>query len=200
MAGRTSSLVAGRAFCNQTTKPPHLEVVLIAAAGGNSHLENELGSSWSARSGRIDSTDSPQGRRAAVKGFAGFTNTKEVTPPLVTHLPLGARPSLGHRGLPCPCSHCSAGQTATAEHLPVAVPPSHQDPVLLPQSQQGRYSPASSPITLSSPPHPTPPTPLTRARPVRTGCSISHGLHAFVLKYRYLSQFSVPLLIRCDTL
>ena len=70
--------------------------VLIAAAGGNSHLENELGSSWSARSGRIDSTDSTQGKRAAVKGFAGFTNTKEVTPPLVTHLPLGARPSLGH--------------------------------------------------------------------------------------------------------
>ena len=105
-----------------------------------------------------------------------------------------------HSGVACPCSHCSAGQTATAEHLPVAVPPSHQDPVLLPQSQQGRYSPASSPITLSSSPHPTPPTPLTRARPVRTGCSISHGLHAFVLKYRYLSQFSVPLLIPGDTL
>ena len=79
---------------------------------------------------------------------------------------------VAHSGVACPCSHCSAGQTATAEHLPVAVPPSHQDPVLLPQSQQGRISPASSPITLSSPLHPTPPTPLTRARPVRTGCRL----------------------------
>ena len=40
----------------------------------------------------------------------------------------------------------------------------------------------------------------SRIRDVRTGYGISHGLHAFVLKYRYLSQFSVPLLIRCDTL
>jgi hypothetical protein len=40
-------------------------------------------------------------------------------------------------GVACPSPHSSAGQVAHAKHFPLGLPPSHHDPVMRPQSQQG---------------------------------------------------------------
>ena len=82
-------------------------------------------------------------------GFPQAKGLQPETPRQVWHLPCLASQAV-HSGVHCPADHLSAGQTAAAEHVPVGLPVSHQEPVRRPQSQQGRISKDVSPVLCAS--------------------------------------------------